>query len=524
MEIAKRVPNKITSLSIDSPEFMDLYPASPSSDDEFSKVQKLKSHSRLVKKLSSSPLTKSTSFSLKDIYLFDQELDLEKLEFPNLSSLKLQNCVAINKLSKFKMPCVKNIQVFCEDRHVPILNNLAFEEYNFLKKIEVSIDIDEGKESEIIIENLKFKNSEDAKFSVRSKTCEGTLQNISFGNLKHLKVENIKSFINIVAPNLIDLELIFSGESLDDCVNFTNFNAPKLLSIKNENFLDGYLHVKKFENFHAPMIVMHSYASLHGKFNPSNLVDLSLICCKLEDFYKAFANIDFPSLRKLTIEVEGIAEDVDLKDFPFTRCYPNVTYLDLDNFINIQSPSLNECLSRFPSLKQLDLYPNHKPGDFKIEGICCDKLERLEISPVETKRSVNPDEQSSYTANGKLDFIAVPNLEIFEVDVNMDSLNLSNFQCCKVKKILLKGVVFDIGLGDIGELEQLEITRNFGRLSHTNPPLRIKELSLPSNEELPYASMSALKELYSKWVVIQDQNGVSKIRSLNWRRGMRRLF
>lgn len=276
----------------------------------------------------------------------------------------------------------------------------------FWKKIEARIDNDEENEGTVIIENLKFKNSEDAKFSIRSKTCEGTLQNISFGNLKHLKVENIKSFINIVAQNLIDLELIFSGESIDDCVNFTNFNAPKLLSIKNENFLDGYLHVKKFENFHAPMlqevrinefslsdtgsfyfenvqkIVMHSYASLHGKFNPSNLVDLSLICCKLEDFYKAFANIDFPSLRKLTIEVEGIAEDVHLKDFSFTRCYPNVTYLDLDNFINIQRRTLNECLSRFPSLKQLDLYPNHKPGDFKIEGICCDKLERLEISPV----------------------------------------------------------------------------------------------------------------------------------------------
>lgn len=123
----------------------------------------------------------------------------------------------------------------------------------FWKKIEARIDNDEENEGTVIIENLKFKNSEDAKFSIRSKTCEGTLQNISFGNLKHLKVENIKSFINIVAQNLIDLELIFSGESIDDCVNFTNFNAPKLLSIKNENFLDGYLHVKKFENFHAPM-------------------------------------------------------------------------------------------------------------------------------------------------------------------------------------------------------------------------------------------------------------------------------
>ena len=81
----------------------------------------------------------------------------------------------------------------------------------------------------------------------------------------------------------------------------------------------------------------------------------------------------------------------------------------------------------------------------------------------------------------------------------MDSINLSNFQCCKIKKISLKGVVFDIGLGDIGELEQLEITRNFGRLGHTNPPSRIKELSLPSNEELPYASMSALKELYFRF-------------------------
>lgn len=95
----------------------------------------------------------------------------------------------------------------------------------------------------------------------------------------------------------------------------------------------------------------------------------------------------------------------------------------------------------------------------------------------------------------------------------MDSLNLSNFQCCKIKTITLKGVVFDIGLGDIGELEELKITRNFGRLSHTNLPLSIEELSLPSNEELPYASMSALKELYSKWVVIQNENGVSRKRS-----------
>ncbi len=557
IEIAKRVPNKITSLAIDSREFMGLQSVSPGFYDDFNKVQKLKSHSSLIKNLSASPLTKSTSFSLEDIYLFDQELGLEKLEFPNLSNLKLQNCVAINKFSKFKIPCVKNIQVFCEDRHVSILNNFAFEEYNFLKKFEASIDIDEGKESEIIIENLKFKNCEDAKFLIRSKSCEGKLQNISFGNLKHLKVENIKSFINIDAPNLIDLELIFGGEPIDDCVNFTNFSAPKLLSIKNENCLGGYIHVDKFENFHAPMlqqlqidefslcdtgsfffenlqsIVIHSYAAWHGKFNPSNVVHLELISGKCRDSYDALTYTDFPSLRELMVEGKEDADFFDLADFPFTRSYPNVTYLELDNFINIQSSSLNECLSRFPNLKQLDLYPNYKLGDFKIEGLCCDKLKRLEISPVgiinnieitncqfknlksfklDTKRSVNPDEQSSYTANGKLDFIA-PNLVIFDVDVNMDSLNLSNFQCCKIKTITLKGVVFDIGLGDIGELEELKITRNFGRLSHTNLPLSIEELSLPSNEELPYASMSALKELYSKWVVIQNENGVSRIRS-----------
>ena len=132
MEIAKRVPNKITSLAIDGWDSIQ-HIDTPSFDDSTHMLVG-KSHRRLIKNLFASPLTKSTSFSLEDIHLFDQDLDLEKLDFPNVSSVKLHNCGAINKFSKFKRPCVKYIQVFCEDRHVSILNSLAFEEYNFLKK------------------------------------------------------------------------------------------------------------------------------------------------------------------------------------------------------------------------------------------------------------------------------------------------------------------------------------------------------------------------------------------------------
>lgn len=96
--------------------------------------------------------------------------------------------------------------------------------------------------------------------------------------------------------------------------------------------------------------------------------------------------------------------------------------------------------------------------------------------------------------NGKIDIIA-PHLFSFFTDLIMESINFTRFQSPFIEYICLKGLVFEIILGDIRELGVLTIEHSFGKLSFTREPNFLHSLSIPPLETIPKNSMPAIARL-----------------------------
>ncbi len=242
--------------------------------------------------------------------------------------------------------------------------------------------------------------------------------------------------------------------------------------------------------------------------------------------YAALKKTKFPSLDFLTIKF-GKAPPCCILEVPFADFYSNLSWLSLFGEVPIpsfQGSSLGH-LSKFPKLQVLDL--ELCDPTIKINGLCIDSLtslsfcikeniERFELTESSFKNlkkiNISGQNASSTSTIRKIDIVS-PSLESFRTSLNIVSINfLNNFQTNNLQHVYLKGLVFNIELGDIKNLKSLWVAHLFGKLSYINEPAKFFR-GLELKKPFPVVSLEGIKKLYS---FSNERKGIDGLPAMTW--------
>lgn len=461
-------------------------------------------------------------------------LDPGSLDFPELHELTLVCCTATNDTSKFKMPKISSILFGCSTESLSILKNFDFEKYDLLQLIKLTfLDF----QNDVNIGDITFGKAKEVHLALNHNgfptNIRGHLKNVSMEHVSSLVLTDFTSLIDIDAPNLTEMTIDINTSSFTK-VKFSNFNAPKLLRIGTTN--PDFVLFDTFENFNAPLlkeidinelslrdnpdyvfenlrtISTAEYTLWHGKFNSLVLTTLEISLGPSMELYNDLKATDFPSLRNLQIHSHS---PCDLSKIPFGKTYPSLLRLEFFGFYNVQSDTLNQLLSRCPSLKELEMEP--QDAAITIDGVSSDTLEDIRIFPNEDtfqkfemtnchfkklkKFFIAPDIDTSMPDqfdrfSGRIEMIA-PNLESILVGLKMETIDLSKFKTTKLQRVLLRGPVSEIELGDIQDLEDLHLFYPFTKLGFGQEPAALHNFTLPDKLNFPAVSEYAVMRLMS---------------------------
>lgn len=456
------------------------------------------------------------------------------LDFPELQELTLVSCKATNDTSKFKMPKISSIKFGCRPDSLSILKIFDFEQYDLLQFIKLTfMDF----QNDVNIEDITFGKAKDLHLTLIHDefptNIRGHLKNVTMEHVSSLVLTGFTSLIDIDAPNLTELTIDINTSFLTK-VKFVNFNAPKLLKIGTTE--PDFVLFDTFENFNAPLLKeidinelslednpdyvfgnlqtlsTADYPIWHGKFNSLVLTTLEISLGSSMELYDDLKTTDFPSLRDLLIHS---STPCDLSKIPFSKTYPNLLCLEFFGFYNVQSVTLNQLLSRCPSLKELEMGP--QDAAITIDSVSSDTLEDIRIFPNEDtfqkfemtnchfkklkKFSIAPDIDTSMPDqfdrfSGRIEMIA-PNLESILVGLEMESIDISKFKTTKLQRVLLRGPVSEIELGDIQDLKDLNLFYPFTKLGFGQEPAALHNFTLPDRLNFPAVSEYAVIRLMS---------------------------
>lgn len=477
------------------------------------------------------------------------KIDPQIFEFPKLEQLELQDVRSINN-TKFQLPMVKEIDILCGIKQLPILQNLQFDSYKHLELLR--LDLCTWMES-FTIDGVPLGNCSTISLNLQNQLdtkAVGILKNLVLPNVQNLKLTSFYSFVNIDAPELevLDLSIHYNKPFI-----FQNFNAPKLLRITTHFPFDTndeeeeQLHFEKFENVHFPKLQEFqrlneslldsagdfSFEELQiikcngnfrlwvGRFNPLVLKKLELGCTYWlhETTYKQYRAHhsalceyhSFPLLEDLQICFRPYP--LAFFDLPFAFNLPKLTHLFLQNVEGVTGETLNQLVLNSPKLSGIciSLVPEEH---INIDGVNSDSMESLSLS---IERTTDNHLSNCLFELTNCHFPKLSKLSLFMLDdmsVNIDnvitpclkkframhffmeSINFSKMNTPCIEDIFFDGFASEIELGDIENVKRLGIS-SFDKLSYTKEPLELKYLRLPSNEEIEHkGSKKACERLH----------------------------
>lgn len=474
------------------------------------------------------------------------KIDPQIFEFPKLEQLELQDVRSINN-TKFQLPMVKEIDILCGIKQLPILQNLQFDSYKHLELLR--LDLFTSMES-VTLDSVPLGNCSTISLNLQNQLntkAVGILKNLVLPNVQNLKLTSFYSFVNIDAPELevLDLSIHYNKSFI-----FQNFNAPKLLRITTHfPFEDEeQLHFEKFENVHFPKLQefqrlnessfdsagSFSFEELQiiectgnfrlwvGRFNSLVLKKLELGCAfSLHgNTYKQYRahhsalceyQYSFPLLEDLQISFRPYP--LAFFDLPFVFNLPKLTHLFITNVEGVTVETLNQLFLNSPKLSGIciSLVPEEH---IKIDGVNSDSMESLSLSIEKTTDNhlsnclfeltncyfPKLSELSLFMLDDmslNIDNVITPCLKKFRaMHFFMESINFSKMNTPCIEDIFFDGFASEIELGDIENVKRLGIS-SFDKLSYTKEPLELKYLMLPSNEEIEHkGSKKACERLH----------------------------